>query len=101
MLDLAESDYDALFAVMQADLPRMWRNRRAEYQRHGYRDHREQRAGAGNDGVSGGAEADTTLIRVTRGLTSRRSILTPDWPSPYLLRPIAKARISPSSALES
>ena len=25
MPDLTDSDYDALFAVMQADMPRMWR----------------------------------------------------------------------------
>jgi hypothetical protein len=25
MLDLTDADYDALFAVMQADMPRMWR----------------------------------------------------------------------------
>jgi hypothetical protein len=25
MFDLADADYDALFAVMQADMPRTWR----------------------------------------------------------------------------
>ena len=25
MFDLTDADYDALFAVMQADMPRMWR----------------------------------------------------------------------------
>ena len=25
MIDLTDADYDALFAVMQADMPRMWR----------------------------------------------------------------------------
>ena len=68
----SEADYDALFAAMKDDMPRMWRevfptigavrrDRNPDHHADRYRYHREQRQAAEDRRVSGGEEAEAAL----------------------------------------
>jgi hypothetical protein len=75
--ELTDTDYDALFAVMQADMPRaadltrnlpedpgaVRRHRRAQHHRDRHRDRGEQRPATADRCVSRGAESEIALTR--------------------------------------